>query len=82
MSITKNKTAFGGYAQSYKIEIVDKDNVIVQLKASKISIIKLFKDLLTEMKGFKYLLTLVVLLSKVKNSDEVEYSTIYFNSLT
>ena len=37
LSIVKNKTAFVGYAQSYKIETVDKRDVVVQLKASKIS---------------------------------------------
>ena len=35
LSFVINKTAFSGYAQSYKIEIVDKKDVIVQLKASK-----------------------------------------------
>ena len=34
------------------------------------------------MKGFKYQITLHVLLSKVKNKDLTEYSTVYFNSLT
>ena len=33
------------------------------------------------MKGFKYQITLCVLLSKVKSSDFIEYSTIYLNSL-
>ena len=42
----------------------------------------MFKDLLIEIKGFKYQITLAVLLSKVKNSGEVEYSPVYFNSLT
>ena len=74
MSIVKNKTAFGGYAQSYKIEIVDEKDVIIQLKASEIVIKELFKDLLIELKGFKYQITLVVLLSKVKNNSETEYS--------
>ena len=82
LSIVKNKTAFSGYAQSYKIEIVDKRYVIVQLKASKISVVELFKDLLIELKGFKYQITLAVLLSKVKNSGDVENSPAYFNSLT
>ena len=76
MSIVKNKTAFSGYVRSYKIEIVDKRDVIVQLKASKISIKELFKDLLIELKGFKYQITLCVLLSKVKNSALVEYSPV------
>ena len=82
MSIVKNKTAFSGYARTYKIEIVDKTDVIVQLKASKISIKELFKDLLVELKGFKYQIRLCILLSKVKNNKETEYSPVYLNSLT
>ena len=31
LSIVKNKTAFSGYAQSHKVQIVDKRDVIVQL---------------------------------------------------
>ena len=78
MSIVKNKTAFSGYARSYEIEIVDKRNVVDQLKAREISIKELFKYLLIELKGFKYQITLAVLLSKVKNSGEVEYSILTF----
>ena len=66
LSIVKNKTALSGYAQSYKTEIVDERNVVVQLKASELSISNLFKDLLTELKGFNYQITLVVLLRKIK----------------
>ena len=82
LSIVKNKTAFSGYAKTYKIEIFDKRVVIVQLKSSEISIKELFKDLLVELKGFKYQITLCVLLSKVKNSGFIEYSPVFFNSLT
>ena len=82
MSIIKNKTAFSGYARTYKIEIVDKGDMIVQLKSSEISIVELFKDLLIGLKGFKYQITLYVLSSKVKNNGEAEYSPVYFNSLT
>ena len=82
MSVVKNKTAFSGYARSYIIEIVDKRDVAIQLKASETSIKELFKDLLIELKGFKYQITLAVLLSKMKNSGEVEYSRVYFNSST
>ena len=82
LSVVKNTTAFSGYAQSYKIEIVDKKGVIVQLKSSEIRIENLFKDLLIEMKGFEYQITPCVLLSKIKSSDFIEYSTVYLNSLT
>ena len=54
LSIAKIKTAFSGYAQSYKIELVDKRDVAVQLKASEILIKELFKHLLIELKGFTY----------------------------
>ena len=42
LSIVKNKTAFSGYAQSYKIEIVYRKDVIVQLKSSEIALKELF----------------------------------------
>ena len=82
LSIVKNKSAFSGYASNYKIEIVDKRDPIVQLKASELSIIDLFKDLLNEIKGFKYQITLSILLSKVRFGGNIEYSPVYFNSTT
>ena len=80
LNIAKNKTSFSGYGRSYKIEIVDKKDVVLQLKSSEISIVELFKDLLIELKKFKYQMTLAVLLSKVKSNSEVEYSPGYFHS--
>ena len=56
--------------------------MIIQLESSKISIKNLFKESLVELKGFEYKITLYVLLSKVKGSDFIEYSPVYFNSLT
>ena len=46
---------------SYKVEIVDKKDLIVQLEASKSSITDL-----NETKGFKYQITLKVLLKKIQ----------------
>ena len=82
MSIAKNKTTFSGYGRSYKIEIVDQKDLIIQLKASEIVIVEFFKDLLVELKSFKYQITLCIFLSKVKNSEYTEYRPVYFNSLT
>ena len=82
LNIVKSRTAFSGYGRSYKIEIVDERDVIVQLKASEISIKQLFKDLLIELKGFKYQITFYVLLSKAKTGGSIEYRPVYFNSLT
>ena len=38
----------------------------------------LFKDLLIEMKDFKYQITLTVLLSKQKQNGDTEFSTVLF----
>ena len=53
LNIIKNKTAFSGYGRSYKIEIVDKKDEVIQLKYSEIALKELFKDLLIELKGYK-----------------------------
>ena len=61
LSITEVSKAFKRYARSYKIEIVDHKDPLVQLEATKSSIKDLFKDLLNEMKGFKYQITVAIL---------------------
>ena len=82
LNIVKNKSAFSGYARSYKIDIVAKRDPIVQLKASESSIIDLFKDVLNEIKDFKYQITLSIFLSKVRSDRNIEYYPVYFNSTT
>ena len=51
LNIIKTDHAFSGYVMSYKAEIVDKKNLILQLEASKSSIKDLFNDLLNGIKG-------------------------------
>ena len=45
---------------SYKVEIIEKKDPMVQLEASKSSIKDLFSCLLNEKKGFKYQITVKV----------------------
>ena len=54
----------------------------MQLEASKSSIKDLFNDLLNETEGFKYQITVKVLLEKYKLNGEIEFAPVYFNSLT
>ena len=42
----------------------------------------MFSDLLNETKGFKYQITVKVLLKKCKLNGEIEFAPIYFNSVT
>ena len=60
LSIEKLSKAFTKYVRSYRIELTDSKDPSVQLTASKSSIKDLFKDLLDEIKGFKYQITVKV----------------------
>ena len=82
LSVIKINQAFTGCAMSYKVEIIERKDLIVQLEASKSSIKDLFSDLLNETKGFKYQITVKVLLKKCKLNGEIEFAPVYFNSIT
>ena len=82
LSVIKTNQAFRGYAMSYKVEIIERKDPIVQLEASKSSIKDLFSDLLNETKGFKNQITVKVLLKKYKLDGETEFAPVYFNSMT
>ena len=42
----------------------------------------MLKDLLNEIKGFKYQITLSIFLSKIRSDGNIEYFPVYFNSAT
>ena len=67
---------------SYKVEIIERKDPIVQLEASKLSIKNLLSDLLNETKAFKYQITVEVLLKKYKYNGEIKFRPVYFNSVT
>ena len=64
LSVIKTTQMFRGYAIN-KIKITENKDPIVQLQASKSTIKDFFNDLLDETKGFKYQIT-VKLLLKIK----------------
>ena len=67
---------------SYKVEIVDKKDLILQLEARRSSIKDLFNDLLNETRGFKYQITVKVLFKKYRSNGEIVFTPVYFNSST
>ena len=79
LSVKEISDAFKRYAKSYRVEIVDKKDPMIQLYSSKGRITMLFGKLLSEMKGFKYQITLFVTLF-VKLDGTVEYAAVYLNS--
>ena len=82
LSVIETNQAFRGYAMSYKVEIVERKDPILQLEENKLSIKDLFSVLLNETKGFKYQITVNVLLKKYKLNGEIEFAPVYFNSTT
>ena len=70
LSAIKTNQAFTGYAVSFKVEIIERKYPVVQLEASKSSIKDLLINLLNETKGFKYQISVKVLLKK--NTSSVE----------
>ena len=69
LSVAEISKAFKGYTKSYKTEIIDLKDPLVQLEASKSSTDNFFKDLLDEMKGFKYQITVNVLNGNTKEMN-------------
>ena len=61
---------------SCKVEIIERKVLIVQLEASKSSIKDLFTDLLNETKGFKYQITIKILLKRNKINEEIEFTPV------
>ena len=80
LSVKEVGDAFKRYAKSYKVGIVDKKDPMIQLYSSKVRVAKLLGELLSEMKGFKYQITLFVTLKKKKLDGTVEYAAVYLNS--
>ena len=80
LSAVEISKAFKRYARNYKVEIIDLKDPLAQLEARKSSIKDFLKDLLNKMKGFKYQITVKVLLSKEKEDKETEDRPVYFNS--
>ena len=69
-----------GYAEAYKVEIINNRNLSDSLSVSKKSIKNLFNKLLREERGFKYIVSVKITLKKQVNDNEFEPETVYLNS--
>ena len=81
INISRKERAFRGYAETYKVEIINNKSLSDLLSVSKNSIKKLFDELLREKRGFKYIISVKITLKKRINDNEFEPKTLYFNSL-
>ena len=81
INISRNERALRGYAEIYKVEIINNRNLSDSLSISKNSIKNLFDELLREKRGFKFFISVKITLKKRINDKEFEPKTLYFNSL-
>ena len=81
INISRNESALIGYAKTYKVEIINNENLSDALSVSKNNIENLFDELLREKRGFKYIINVKMTLNKRINDKEFDLKTFYFNSL-
>ena len=80
VKITKWKHVFKGFASSYNIEIFNSFNPELQLKDTESAIKSKLIDLSSELRGFKFVTTLVLVFKKIESEDKTKYDTFYSNS--
>ena len=80
MKITKRERAFKGYASTYNVEILNSVNPEVHLKDTASAIESKLIKLLTQVKGFKFVTTLVLVFKKIESEDKMKYDTVYSSS--
>ena len=68
--------------QKVNAEMIDPRDPLLWLEASKSTLKIWFKDLLNEIKVFKYQITVQVLSTKHKENGELKFTLVYFNSTT
>ena len=79
--ISQVEKALKGYTQSFDVELRDKKDPLLQLQKSRRAIEQLFKNLLVQTKGFKFVETLQVKFVKHSNDKKILKNG-YFNSTT
>ena len=65
---------FKGYASTYNAEMLNSFNPELQLKSP---IKNNLKKLVSELRGFKFVTTLVLEFKKVEREDKIKYDTFY-----
>ena len=73
--ITKQFQAHKGYPSNYNVEILNSFNAKLQFKDIDSKITIKLKHLVTQLKGFKFMTTLLLEFKKIESDDETKYST-------
>ena len=80
VKITKQEHALKGFASTYNVEILNSFNPELQLKDTESTINSKLIGLLTQLKGFKFVTTLVFVFKKIDSEDKTKYENFYSSS--
>ena len=78
VKITKREHAFKDYASTYKVEILKSSEL--KFKDSASAIKSKLIELLTQLKGFKFATTLVLVLKNIESEDKIKHENLYSSS--
>ena len=80
IKIAKREHAVKGYASTYNVETLNSLNPELQLKDIESAIKNKLIKLLTQLKGFKFVTTLVLAFKKIESEDKTKYYNFYSSS--
>ena len=72
-NLMKKDQPFKGYRISYKVELFEKNDLLIQLETSKSSIKDLLNDILDETKSLQYRITLNVELKNTSPEKKLDF---------
>ena len=82
IKIAKQERALKGYASTYNVDILNYFKHELQLKDTESAIKSKLIDLLSELKGFKFVTTFVLVVKKIESEDKTKYDNFYSSSKT
>ena len=78
LKITKRKYAFKAYASTYNLGILKSFNPDVQLKDTAPAIKSKLIELLTQLRSFEFVTTLVLVFERIESEDKTNYQKSLF----
>ena len=80
IKVTKREHAFKGQASTYNVEILNSLNAELQLKDTQSAIKSKLIELLTQLRGFKFVITLVLVFKKIESKDKTKFYSIFIQA--
>ena len=72
IKITKGEHAFKGYSSTYNVEILNSFNPEIQLKGTESAIKSKLIELLSQLRGLKFVTTLVLVFKKIASKNKTK----------